>query len=93
MAKKVLLDEMLDGYEVYLQKHHYEAYSVKKLIKAGKKLESDYSVITYAKDNDMIMVTEDAENGNGCKENGFPYVLLDKEKQIEIILNDLRKYD
>jgi len=93
MTRKVLFDEMLDGYEVYIQKHHYEAYSVKKLIREGKKLESDYSVISYARDNDMILVTEDAENGKGCEENGFPHVLLDKEKQVEIILEGLKKYD
>lgn len=88
---KILVDEMYDGFDVELQKRGYEAYSVKKLIQQGKRLRSDYSVITYAKENGMILVTGDVENGLSCDENSIPYVLLDKNEVINTIVEKLKK--
>ncbi len=56
---KVLVDEMYDGMDLKLKEFGYDAYSVKKLITEGEKLQSDYSVIKYAEKNGMIIVTED----------------------------------
>jgi len=86
---KVLVDEMYDGIDTKLKEFGYEAYSVKKLIVEGKKLTSDYSVIRYAEENGMVMVTEDTEVGKACKENNIRCVLLDNETIFKIILEEL----
>jgi len=86
---KILVDEMYDGIDTKLKEFGYEAYSVKKLITEGKKLTSDYSVIRYAEENGMIMVTEDTEVGKACKENNIRCVLLDTDTIFKIILEEL----
>jgi rRNA-processing protein FCF1 len=89
---KVLVDEMYDGIDTKLKEFGYEAYSVKKLITEGKKLTSDYSIIRYAEQNGMVMVTEDIEVGKACKENNIPCVLLDSETIFKIILEELGNF-
>ena len=89
---KVLVDEMYDGVDAKLKEFGYSAFSVKKLIAEGKKLSSDYSVIKYAAENGMIVVTEDVEIGKACKENDIQCVLLDNETIFKIILEELSKY-
>lgn len=89
---KVLVDEMYDGMDVKLKEFGYDAFSVKKLILEGKKLSSDYSVIKYAEENGMIMVTEDVEVGKACKENNIPCVLLDTDALFKIILEELSNF-
>ena len=91
-AMKVLVDEMYDGFDTKLKEFGYDAFSVKKLKDEGKKLSSDYSVINYARDNGMIVVTEDVEIGEACKENDIRCVLLDREKLLQIMLEELSKY-
>ena len=86
---KVLVDEMYDGIDTKLKEFGYQAFSVKKLIAEGKKLTSDYSVIKYAEENGMVMVTEDTEVGKACKENNILCVLLDNETIFKIILEEL----
>ena len=61
---------MDDGWDDKLKELGYDAYSVKKLRADGYKLRTDYSVINYAKENDMILVTRDTESGQACEENG-----------------------
>jgi len=80
---------MYDGIDTKLKEFGYEAYSVKKLITEGKKLTSDYSVIRYAEENGMVVVTEDTEVGKACKENNIRCVLLDNETIFKIILEEL----
>jgi predicted nuclease of predicted toxin-antitoxin system len=70
----------------------YEAYSVKKLLTAGKKLRTDYSIINYAKENDMILVTRDTESGQACKENNLPYILLDNDEIFKIVTEKLKRF-
>ena len=89
---KVLVDEMYDGMDTRLKEFGYDAFSVKKLIMEGKKLSSDYSVIKYAEENGMIMITEDVEIGKACKENNIPCVLLDTESLFKIILEELGNF-
>lgn len=89
---KILVDAMYDGVDAKLKEFGYDAYSVKKLIAEGKKLSSDYSMIKFAEENHMIMVTEDTEVGKACKENDIPCVLLDQETIFKIILEELTKY-
>ena len=77
---KILIDEMDDGWDDKLKELGFDAYSVKKLRSEGYKLRTDYSVINYAKENDMILVTRDTESGQACDENGLPYILLDNNE-------------
>jgi len=66
-------------------------HSVKKLRAEGKKLRTDYSVINYAKENDMILVTRDTESGQACQENNLPYILLDNDEIFKIVLDKINQ--
>ena len=90
--KKILVDEMDDGMDEKLNSMGYEAYSVKKLLTAGKKLRTDYSIINYAKENDMILVTRDTESGQACKENNLPCILLDNDEIFKIVAEKLKTF-
>ena len=89
---KILIDEMDDGMDEKLQNIGYDAYSVKKLRIEGLKLHTDYSVINYAKKNDMILVTRDTESGQACDENNIPYVLLDSDEIFKIVVEKLKQF-
>ena len=88
---KILIDEMDDGWDEKLKELGYDAYSVKKLRIDGHKLRTDYSVINYAKENGMILVTRDTESGHACEENNLPYILLDNNEIFKIIVDKLKK--
>jgi len=90
---KILIDEMDDGWDERLKQLGFEAYSVKKLRSEGKKLRTDYSVINYAKENGLILVTRDAESGQACEENNLPYILLDNEEIFKILLDKVTKFN
>ena len=87
---KILIDEMDDGWDDNLRKLGYDAYSVKKLRNDGHKLRTDYSVITYAKENDMILVTRDTESGQACEENNLPFILLDNDEIFKIVVDKIK---
>ena len=87
---KILIDEMDDGWDEKLKDLGFDAYSVKKLRSEGHKLRTDYSVINYAKENDMILVTRDTESGQACEENDLPYILLDNNEIFKIVLDKLK---
>ena len=89
---KILIDEMDDGMDEKLQNIGYDAYSVKKLRTEGLKLLTDYSVINYAKKNNMILVTRDTESGQACDENNIPYVLLDSDEIFKIVVEKLKQF-
>ena len=87
---KILVDEMDDGMDERLIHLGYDAYSVKKLRVEGKKLHTDYSVINYAKENKMILITRDTESGQACEENGLPCILLDNNEIFKIVTEKLK---
>ncbi len=89
---KILIDEMDDGMDEKLQNIGYDAYSVKKLRIEGLKLHTDYSIINYAKKNDMILITRDTESGQAWDENNIPYVLLDSDEIFKIVLEKLKQF-
>ena len=89
---KILVDEMDDGMDEKLAKIGFEAYSVKKLRAEGLNLHTDFSVISYAKKNKMILVTRDTESGEACNENNIPCVPLDADEIFKIVLDSLRKF-
>ncbi len=82
---------MDDGWDEKLRSLGYDAYSVKKLITEGKKLHTDYSVISYAKENKMMLITRDTESGEACKENNIPCILLDNSEIFNIIVEKLKQ--
>ncbi len=89
---KILVDEMDDGMDEKLKEIGYDAYSVKKLRTEGKKLHADYSVINYARENDMILVTRDTESGIACHENNLPCILLDNDEIFKIVVEKLKQF-
>ncbi len=92
MTLKILVDEMDDGMDETLNDLGFEAYSVKKLLTEGKKLQTDYSIINYAKENEMILVTRDSENGQACHENNLPCILLDNDEIFKIVVEKLKNF-
>ncbi len=89
-TKKILVDEMDDGMDEKLSGLGYEAYSVKKLLNKGLKLRTDYSIINYARENDMLLVTRDTESGQACVENNLPCILLDNDEIFKIVVEKLK---
>ena len=89
---KILVDEMDDGMDERLIKLGHDAYSVKKLRSDGKKLHTDYSVINYAKENNMILITRDTESGQACEENKLPCILLDNNEIFKIVTEKLKNF-
>ena len=87
---KILIDEMDDGMDERLIQLGYDSYSVKKLRIEGKNLHTDYSVISYAKENGMILVTRDTESGQACQENELPCILLDNDEIFKIVTEKLK---
>lgn len=87
---KILVDEMDDGMDEKLRNLGYEAYSVKKLLTEGKKLRTDYSIINYARENQMILITRDTESGQACAENNLPCILLDNAEIFKIVVEKLK---
>lgn len=88
---KILVDEMDDGMDDRLKEIGYDAYSVKKLRTEGKKLRTDFSVINYARDNNMILITRDTESGQACEENNLSYILLDNNEIFKIVVEKLKQ--
>jgi len=91
-TNKILIDEMDDGMDEKLNSLGYDAYSIKKLRAEGKKLHTDYSVINYAKENNMILITRDTESGQACEENDLPCVLLDNDEIFKIVIEKLKSF-
>jgi len=90
---KILVDEMDDGMDEKLRDMGYDAYSVKKLRAKGLKLHADYSVINYAKENNMILITRDTESGVACDENDIPCILLDTNEIFKIVTEKLNSFN
>ena len=90
---KILVDEMDDGMDEKLRDMGYDAYSVKKLRTEGLKLHTDYSIINYAKENNMILITRDTESGEACNENNIPCVLLDSNEIFKIVTEKLNGFN
>lgn len=89
---KILFDENLDGMDERFKEQDYDTYSVRKLKDQGKKLSSDYSIINYARENNMIIVTKDKEFRKASEENNFPLILLDEEEIFKVIVEKLKQF-
>lgn len=86
---RILFDEMYDGKDIELGKRGYDTESIKKLRLTGEPLHYDYSVIKYAEENKMIIITEDPEIDGGCQENNLPCIKLGQNPSIEEIVKAL----
>jgi len=85
---------MYDGLDEKLIEAGYtEVQSVKKLINNGKKLQSDFSVLNYARDNNMVLVTADVENKKGCEENNMPCIAIGKINVFDFVKKELEKLE
>ena len=73
---KILVDEMHADLVQKLKAKGYEVESVKQLINQGKPMSSDYSVLNYAKEHDMVLVSADIENQKGC----LNYLISDAQR-------------
>lgn len=51
---------------------------------------TDYSVINFAKENNILLVTRDTESGQACEENNLPFILLDNEEIFKIVVDKLK---
>jgi len=91
-TNKILVDEMDDGMDEKLNELGFDAYSVKKLRVEGRNLHTDYSVINYAKENEMILVTRDTESGQACEENNLPCILLDNNEIFNLVVEKLKNF-
>lgn len=88
---KVLVDEHSDGWDERLQELGFDAQSVRKLNHSGVNLKTDFSVLNYAKQNKMILITRDKENIQACKENNIPCISLDDDSVFQLALIELEK--
>lgn len=89
----ILLDEMYEGKAKELRERGYEAVSVRELRDLGFSVQFDYSIIKYAEENDMILVTEDKKSHGGCLENNIPSVLLGQNPSIEEVIESVKKFE
>jgi len=65
----------------------YDAERVKILQEQNPKMKTDFGVMTYAKENDMMIITKDQEMGKDCGINDIDCVAItDKEIFEKIIL-------
>lgn len=88
---RILVDEMLDGTDEKLRDRSYEAYSIKKLREKGEKLRSDYSILKYVEINNMVLITEDDENVDACKENDIMVIKHGQNRTFENLVSELEK--
>ena len=91
-TQKILVDEMKDGMDEKLIQLGLEAYSVRKLRNEGKLKGPDFNVITYAQENEMILVTQDGGVIKTCEVNNFPYIPIDEEGILKMVLDKLSKF-
>jgi len=88
---KVLVDEMHEGLVDKLRESGYEVESVKQLVNQGRPMRSDYSVLNYAKEHDMVLVSADIENQKGCQENDIMFVPINQNTILDVILTGLQR--
>ena len=83
---------MYDGLDDKLKERGFtDVESVKKLNNLGKKLQSDFSVLNYARENKMILVTADVENKKGCDENDMLCIAIGKTAVFDYVVSELEK--
>ncbi len=89
---KFLLDEHAEGFDKKLLALGHQVEYAKKLREKDEKFRNDFNLISFAKDQGMIFITKDGENGQTCEDNHFPCIWLSDEKIFdEMIIPKLDK--
>ena len=54
-------------------------------------MKSDYSILKYAEQNRMILITRDGQNQVGCEENGIEHIAPGENPDVSIIISEIEK--
>ncbi len=79
---RVLLDEMYSGLKDYLEALGWEAKSVNDLSMQGA---SDKAIVEYARDNGLLLVTQDQRQAELAFLLGVKHVLVTKPMMVKMI--------
>lgn len=89
-----LLDEHVSGFAKKLLELGYKVEYAKKLREQEEKFRNDFNLLQYTKENNIIFVTKDKENGQTCKDNNLPCIWLSDEQIFdEMILPKLKDFE
>jgi predicted nuclease of predicted toxin-antitoxin system len=73
MVLRILLDEMYAGLKEYFETLGWEALTVQDVGLQGAK---DKDIVEYAKNNDLLLVTQDQKPADLAELTGVKYVLI-----------------
>jgi predicted nuclease of predicted toxin-antitoxin system len=73
MEMKILLDEMYAGLKEYFEILGWEALTVQDVNLKGAK---DKEIVEYAKNNDLLLITQDQKPAELAELTGVKYVLI-----------------
>ena len=82
---KILLDVMYEDLQVLLEDFGWIVETVTKHIGATQKDRGDRQILQYAKENGMVVVTDDKEFINRLKVNMVPVVTVDAVDKARVI--------
>jgi predicted nuclease of predicted toxin-antitoxin system len=85
---KILLDEQLSGLQEYLQSLGYYVTTVHQENMIGA---PDYKIVTYAKENNLILVTQDNKQAQIAELQQVKKVWISFSKIAEITHRELQK--
>ena len=89
----ILFDEKFVRKGAQFRERGYKAITVEELRALGLKLENQYSIIKFAEEKNMVLVTNHDESRAACSENNVPCVLVKIDDPTdEIIIDDLKKF-
>jgi predicted nuclease of predicted toxin-antitoxin system len=85
---KILLDEQLSGLEEFLQSLGYDVTTVQDEKMMGA---PDYKIVNFAKENNLILVTQDSKQAQIAELQQVKNVWLSFSKLAEITHRELQK--
>jgi len=88
LTLKILLDEMYTGMKEYLDALGWEIETVNTI---GLQGAEDKKVIEHAKENELIIVTQDEKLADIAELRHVKYVLISKKMLAKMIDSELRK--
>lgn len=85
---KLLLDEMYAGLKEYFETLGYAVFTVHDV---GLKGAKDKDIVEYAKDNDLLLVTQDQKPADLAELTGVKYVLISNAMIAKIADEKIRE--
>jgi len=85
---KILLDEMYSGLKEYFEILGYEALTVHEVNLKGAK---DKTIVEYAKNNNLLLVTQDQKQAEMAELAGVKYVLISSALIAKIADSKIRE--